>query len=297
MHHSIIENGETGLTTVVAFFPDEDEPLVTATVDHPHYTSIVRGLEAGDQTVYSLFDVATGISRKLEEASNNIGSRYSIKNGVFYKDLDPFDGELADQILRFVDEDVDDWQPLVKFLDRVDANPSAESRKQLCKWIAAGKLTVTQDGFIVGYKAVNVDSNGTHVSTHPGPGVVDGKEMNGYIPNKPGSVVEMSRSKVDSNNRNECSVGLHVGTFDYAKWYKGNNANRAILEVNFDPADAVSVPTDHNHSKVRVCRYKVIGLINSPYTGPVRPLQDYTNVGQAQSDPEYYDDKDSPDNF
>jgi hypothetical protein len=52
---------------------------------------------------------------------------------------------------------------------------------------------------------------------------------------------------------NGCSVGLHVGTYDYA-----SNFTLNVLEVHVNPRDVVSVPTDSNWAKVRCCRYVVI---------------------------------------
>lgn len=291
MEFSVVENHATGQKTVIAFFPEEAEPLVTATSDHPHFTSIVRGLDAGDTTVYGLFDVAVGINRKFEQ----LGSRYSVKNGKFYRDLDEVNNVLADQVIEFLDAGVDDWKPLVAFLDRVEANPSAESREGLLKWIAAGKLTLTDDGLVVGYKSVLRGADGTHTSTVAGPAVVDGKDHDpkSFVPNIPGSIVEMPRSKVDANSRVECSVGLHVGTWKYASTFRGG---KYIMEVHFDPVDAVAVP-HADAQKIRVRRYKVVGLINSAYDGPLVSMQDYYNTAQAEQDSEYYDNVDAPDNW
>lgn len=291
MEYSVVENHNTGKMTVIAFFPNEDEPLVTATSDHPHYTSIVRGLKANDETVYGLFNVETGVNRKFQQLS----SRYSVRNGKFYRDLDELHNALTDQIIRFMDEGVDDWKPLVAFLERVDANPSPESRESLFKWIANGKLTITDEGFIVGYKSMRKAEDGSFTSTVAGPAFVDGKEHDpkSYVPNRPGSVVEMPRSQVDPNSNAHCSVGLHVGTWKYASTFHGG---QYVMEVHFDPADAVSVPND-DAGKIRVCRYKVVGLKNSAYTGPLVSMQDYYDRNQAQQDVEYHDDVDAPDNW
>lgn len=63
----------------------------------------------------------------------------------------------------------------------------------------------------------------------------------------------MPRDRVDSNGRVECSVGLHVGTYEYASGYVGN----MMLLVKVNPRDVVSVP-DYDFSKLRSCRYTII---------------------------------------
>ena len=287
MDYQVLTNASTGKKTIVAFFPEENEPLVSATSDHPHFALIEQGLKAGLDSVYSLFDVANGANVKFE----TLGSRYSIRNGKLCRDLDPVPYEaLANQVIRFIEEGVDDWQHLVKFLERVDSNPSEQSRADLCKWIAAGKLTLTPDGLCVGYKSFH-KQNDELVSTYAGYAVVDGVEHDRTkkVPNRPESVVEMPRSMVDPNSAQHCSVGLHVGTYEYAKGYAGGNY---VGEVWFDPADAVAVPTD-DAGKIRVCRYQFKKLVDSAYTGPVLPVEDCW----TQQEVDYYDDVDAPDNW
>lgn len=288
MDFLIIENESTGQKTATAFFMDKDEPLVQATADNPNWDKIVAGLQAHDPKVYDLFNPEKVVNEKFEALSTH----YSVRNGVLHRDLDPVDDSISNQVIAFLDAGVDDWKPLIKFMDRVAANPNPDSRAELYDWLRAAKLTITDDGMVVGYKCVRKAEDG-FTSTHPGPAVVDGvPHESGYVPNKVGSVVEMARSVVDNDRRRECSVGLHVGTFEYATWLKRQGYDsRVIGEVHFDPADAVAVPRDHNAQKVRVCRYKFVGLVDSPYTGPIRPVEDYRSVEEIPDDPE------APDNF
>ena len=53
--------------------------------------------------------------------------------------------------------------------------------------------------------------------------------------------------------------GLHVGSYDYANGWAGQDGR--LLMVEFDPQDAVSVPTDSNFQKLRVSKYKVVADI------------------------------------
>ncbi len=70
-----------------------------------------------------------------------------------------------------------------------------------------------------------------------------------------GSVVSIDRSKCDSNPKNECSYGLHIGS----RHYVGTNSwagNLALLCL-VNPSKVVSVPYADAH-KMRVCEYKII---------------------------------------
>jgi hypothetical protein len=62
----------------------------------------------------------------------------------------------------------------------------------------------------------------------------------------------MARDLVNDDRNSACSVGLHVGTFGYAESFA-----EQMLVVLVDPADVVSVPTDSNAQKMRVCRLYV----------------------------------------
>jgi len=67
-----------------------------------------------------------------------------------------------------------------------------------------------------------------------------------------------------------CHTGLHVGTYAYAS----NFGQGALLEVQVNPRDVVSVPTDCSAAKMRTCRYVVVDTIDQPYTTAVKPYDD-----------------------
>ncbi len=52
---------------------------------------------------------------------------------------------------------------------------------------------------------------------------------------------------------------MHIGSYDYANSWSGDDGR--LLLVEFDPQDAVSVPTDCDFQKLRVCKYKVVADI------------------------------------
>jgi hypothetical protein len=90
------------------------------------------------------------------------------------------------------------------------------------------------------------------------------------ILNEVGATIEVARRCVDDNKDNHCSFGLHVGSFDYASDWSGEDGK--LLLVEFDPADAVSVPTDCNFQKLRVSKYKVIADITDQKKELNRPV-------------------------
>ena len=103
-------------------------------------------------------------------------------------------------------------------------------------------------------------------------------KYSGKIDNSPGSNPTMPRSDVDDNINNGCSKGLHVGTLEYADNWAGPDGR--VMEVEFNPANMVSVPHDCEYAKLRVTEYKVIKECFD------RKLLDDTTVYKTNTDDE-----------
>ena len=141
---------------------------------------------------------------------------------------------------------------LLAFLNNLYENPSFNSINQLYAFLEQRHIPITDDGCFLAYKAVRSDYY---------------DKYSGTILNTVGKIVEIERSMVDDNSSAHCSHGLHVGGLDYINWYSKPGDKVVIVKVN--PKDAVSVPTDHNFQKLRVCRYEVVDEYTGPLTGNV----------------------------
>lgn len=255
---------EDGTQSITVIVPPDFRPLV-ANSDHPNFTKIVREvtLPEGDATtekIVDLFDIGAAVQKQFEKLSE----RVSVYGGHIFFDGDSVDDSLTSQILRFLDEEVFDWEPLVYFMEKINQNPSEHSRRQLYDWLQRNQFTIAPDGDIIGYKGVRkTDVEGVFKSTFGGCAIVDGEVLHGRIPNKAGSVVEMPRSDVAFDPGVACSTGLHVANFDYASRF-----GDAVLEVRVNPRDVVSVP-ELDAQKMRVCRYYIEGTTTESYTGAV----------------------------
>lgn len=237
-----------------------DGEMFVADDAHPLWDEIVEGARNDDVEVVNLFDA----TRKAASLFENLSERVQVANSRIYIDGDEIDDVYADQIVRFMNDGVEDFQPLVKFLEKVYTNIEAHTRENLSRWLnATGGFTIDDDGDIVGYKGLTRDGG----SIHQGPAVVNGKAVDGSVPNAPGSVIEMARSKVEHNPAVGCASGLHVGTWDYASSF----GHGVVAKVKVNPRDVVSVPTDCNGQKMRVSRYKVVEYVNEAHETAVVP--------------------------
>jgi hypothetical protein len=72
------------------------------------------------------------------------------------------------------------------------------------------------------------------------------------------------RNCVDEDPDRTCSHGLHVCSFDYLPHFSHANGHVVVCKVN--PADVVAIPRDYNNTKMRVCRYEVVGEYEGYYS-------------------------------
>lgn len=252
-------------------FQDSDEANLTvfvggdmyvATDTHPNFKAIVAKVMLEDESVVDLFDV----SKTAEKRFDQLSERVKVSNGRIYFDGDEVNNALTTQVLRFIDEGVEDFNPLVKFFEKVMTNPQEHSREQLYRWLSRYEFTLTDDGDFIAYKGVRTtDANHQYESISTGTAISNGVEYRGAIPNPLGAVVEMARSNVQHDPSVGCHVGLHAGTWQYASGF----AQGAVLTVVINPRDVVSVPTDCGDQKLRVCRYTVQDVTEVKYESPV----------------------------
>jgi len=267
--------GNDGNESIVVFVPGR-APMV-ADESHPNYEAILDGAREGDESIIDLFDVARSAAIRFDRLTD----RVTVSNGQVYLDGDPVADALSAQIVRFLDEGLEDWQPLVKFMVKTAENPNEHSREQLYTWLARRDFTITAEGDVIGYKGVRADGEGRLWSIHSGQAIVDGEVVKGRIPNDLGSVIEMPRSEVQHDPAVGCHQGLHVGTFDYASGF-----GSTVLECHVNPRDVVSVPTDCDWAKVRTCRYTPVAIITEAYSVAVAPYDYEADDDEAWGDGE-----------
>lgn len=279
VYHLLLRDPETGQRNITVFVGAEVH--TASSESHPNFEEIVQAAVASDvdpDELVALFDVSEVVASRFDPLSE----RVTVANGRVYFDGDEVDNALTRQIVRFLEEDVEDWIPLVNFFENVAANPTEHSREQLYEWLDRHTFTIDGDGYLIAYKGVRKLSDGRFESVRSGYGIVDGEVIqNGYIPNDVGSIIEIPRSMVHHDPAVGCSVGMHVGTYEYASgWARGG-----LLKVRVNPRDVVSVPTDCNAQKVRVCRYEVLETIDHK----IESAYDYSSLPEDDEDEDYCD--------
>ena len=224
------------------------------TVDssNPNFVALRRAIIDAE---YDKIPSLVSMESKIKDMSyGNI----DIVDGELYYNGSKLHGVVVDKLFALLKEGAKDAQPLLNFIDRLMQNPSSNSVNELYTFLSYRSLPITPDGYFLAYKGVKNDfySKSGNKDTVVVSGIVN---QAGEICNKVGEVIEVARRSVDDNKENHCSFGLHVGSYDYANSWAGNDGRLLVVEV--DPADAVSVPTDCQFQKLRVSKYRVVSDI------------------------------------
>lgn len=214
-----------------------------------------------------------------------------VKDEVVYYKGHRLHGVVVDKLLEMLRAGMKDSAPLTNFITRLQANPSANSVNELYSFMSYKSLANTPEGKVYGYKGVQSDYWST--TGNADTIVLQGQTNERHqIFNGVGETIEVARRCVDDNKDNHCSHGLHIGSFDYADSWAGSDGR--LLLVEFDPADAVSVPTDCDFQKLRVSKYKVVQDITDTRKELNKPVYEANSpiYGSNESDLDLYWEED-----
>ena len=251
--------------------------------DHPNFTLARQAIfDARYDDLGDLLDITKAVENFCQ---GDIEVRDEV---VYYKDH-RLHGVVVDKLLDMLRAGMKDSAPLVNFITRLQSNPSANSVNELYSFLSYKQLASTPEGMVYGYKGVQKDywSSTGNADTIVLQGETNERHQ---ILNEVGATIEVQRRCVDDNKDNHCSFGLHVGSFDYADGWAGSDGR--LLLVEFDPADAVSVPTDCDFQKLRVSKYKVISDITDTRKELNKPVYEANKPIYGSDDDDCCDDDD-----
>lgn len=253
-------------------------------------------LEARYDDLGDLLDIAKAVEDFVQ-------GDVEVKDEVVYYKGHRLHGVVVDKLLEMLRAGMKDSAPLVNFITRLQSNPSANSVNELYSFMSYKSLPNTPEGKILGYKGVQSDfwSNTGNADTIVLQGQTNERHQ---IYNGVGETIEVARRCVDDNKDHHCSFGLHVGSYDYANNWAGEDGR--LLIVEFDPEDAVSVPTDCDFQKLRVSKYRVVSDITDTRKELDKPVYEANKpiygsydvdleVGFAEDDEDDFVDEDDSD--
>lgn len=209
--------------------------------------------------------------KNLEKQLNNIFNTNITINEITGDTDDSLIGNILknptlQNVFRINDENMKEAFNL--FMTKLNNNVDLFIRQQLLKFIEylnrsnKSKLTLSKDGNLLLYKAVEQVNDNVFKPYHKGIGGYVNGEYSKQLYQKIGDVVTMKRNDVESNPEKPCSQGLHCGTWEYAKYFGNEYSVILLCEVN--PEDVVSVPYDCDSQKIRCSKYKIIKEVKEP---------------------------------
>jgi hypothetical protein len=258
----------------------------TVRKDNANFQGLRQALfDARYDEVGDFLDIAKAVENFVE-------GEIEVKDEVVYYKGHRLHGVVVDKLLEMLRAGLKDSAPLTNFITRLQANPSANSVNQLYSFLSYKSLPNDEEGMVLGYKGVqkNFWSNSGNADTI----VVQGETNDRHqILNEVGATIEVQRRCVDDNKDNHCSFGLHIGSYDYANSWAGDDGR--LLVVKFDPQDAVSVPDDCDFQKLRVCKYTVVEDITDTRKEINKPVYEANKVIYNDDDEDYDSDDYSDD--
>lgn len=229
---------------------------------HPRYETLIEAIRTEDVGLFKNNLSMSSVLNTKFESSPVLSGKVKVENGEVTYNGKVLHNVVVDRILEFMKSKLP-FEPLVKFLEKLMSNPSKKSVDELYGFLEHKSLPISDDGDFLAYKSVRNDFYSKRAGSLT---LIQGTtNSEGRIYNAPGEVIECVRNEVDDDTNNYCSQGLHVGALTYAGpggWY--NDSSNKVVYVKVNPADAVSVPGDHGATKLRVCKYEVVGEYQKP---------------------------------
>lgn len=211
------------------------KPVMIPT-EHPNHDDVLDQLVKGTATADSILEA---MSLRAFVLKKSFGDVRIEGETVYYKNK-VLEGLLVKRLIEAVrSENADKLDRLMMFTDSLGRNPSFRIREQLFPFLEKGNNPISKNGGFIVFK--KLDANFKDVRTHT-------------FDNSVGKKVSMPREEVNDDPNQTCSAGLHVCNWEYLSHYSGSKV--VLCEVF--PEHVVSVPTDYDNTKMRVCEYDVI---------------------------------------
>lgn len=217
-----------------------------------NYEKIVEALRIKD---WDLVQELVDVKASLKQYSSG---KLVIKSGECFWDGKLFHNSLSKRLIDMFYDGIP-VDPLVKFMENLDRNPSKRAVDELYTFLEKNSLPITDNGTFIAYKRVYQAT-----SDKPEYNIKTGDLVDAYtgkIRNNVGDVPSMRRNEVDDDFNRTCSYGLHFASMEYLN-DSGYARSGSLLLIEVDPADVVSIPVDYNCQKGRCCAYRVLSVVD-----------------------------------
>ncbi len=211
----------------------QGKPYMMATTN-PNFEKVLEAWKQSDeQALLDLFDQKVALQ-------NYVDGSIEIKDNKLFCDGEELHGHVVDRIFNHMEKGLD-FKPLLRFIEKLQNNPSRRAVNELYSFLEHKNMPVTENGNFIAYKGVDENYKDFHTRS---------------FDNSVGQTLEMKRNSVCDDANVGCSHGFHAGSYDYARGYASGGGHLMLVEIN--PEDVVSVPLDCNQQKLRTSKYVVV---------------------------------------
>lgn len=238
-------------TGIVLFMNNKPQKFVSS---DPKYAAIIAALRLpSEQQEEAIEKALREASPNREMAQKGFQVNVATQEVAYHGELLP--APLAQKVFSLIRENLP-VTLLEKFWENLKKNPSYNSVRELYDFLSYKELPITEDGCFLAYRGLQKDFYSIRGNTSTK--VIQGNvNSQGQIFNGVGEYIEVERNSVDDDRDNQCSFGVHAGSWQYAsQWSQGG-----MVVVKINPKDVVSVPKDYDCQKLRCCAYSVVSEV------------------------------------
>ena len=183
---------------------------------HANFEEIKANLVAGNLSkAVELINIKKAITKFVD-------GNVTIEGGsLFYQGIEIRSG-LVNRIIDSMEKG-EDFKFYLPFLENLLENPSEKAVQRLFDFLVANDIEITEDGRFYAWKVVRKDYLDCY---------------SGTFDNSPGKVVSMPRTRVNDDDTQTCSRGLHVCAKSYIRHF-GSSSDK-VVKVKVHPRDVVS---------------------------------------------------------
>jgi hypothetical protein len=216
-----------------------DKQAYVAGRSHKNFDKIVETFKHGNHAdLPDLFDISKSINNRF------LNTNVEIKNGLVYVEGEPAGhSALTKRIVENYEKGIE-VDGLVNFISLLWRNPSPRVRGQLFNYLERYNMPICDDGWLIGFKAVNSDLTA----------IADNSFQ--YVLGKEARVSESRPENADPTSA--CHAGfLHLGSYSYVSSY-GSANDKVFLLIRVSPEDIISVPSnEYSCNYEKICAWKM----------------------------------------
>ena len=212
---------------------------------HPNYRDLFYCLKGGDnceREFIELYDVASSVETKSD-------GNFCILDGVVHYKGKPVHETISRYIMEISNLGLP-YDNIVVFIENLYLNPSKRAVEQLFGFMQNKGLPVTEDGYIIAWKAVDQFFR---------------DKWTGKVDNTPGCAPSMPRNEIDEDA--DCGPGFHGGSLQFCSNY-GYGEDK-VIQIKIHPKDVVNIPRHCSCEKIRFSDYEVLREFDHPLNAPV----------------------------